>query len=170
LDDDVRAAARGDARAFARLVERCAVRCHAVARRIAGRDAEDVVQEAFTRAYLVLREGRYPAGAPFDRWVVRVVVNHAIDVVRARPRGRFADASLLDELAAPEDAAARTRARQLLSALEQLSAEQRAALVLREVEGYTLAETAAILGTTEGAIEQRVLRAWAALRRRLTDG
>ena len=53
--------------------------------------------------------------------------------------------------------------------LDQLPEDQRAALVLRELEGMSNAEVAEVLETTEGAIEQRLIRARATLRRRFDE-
>lgn len=174
-DDDVEAASQGDERAFARLVERTHARALAIARRIlwTGDDAEDVLQESYARAYVALAEGRYrERDAGFDAWMMRIVTHAAIDLSRARRRdhARADRDARIEELAGDADASRLASLRSLAHAIEALAPDQRAALVLREIEGFTIKETAAALGCSEGAVEQRVLRAWAALRRRLSDG
>jgi RNA polymerase sigma-70 factor (ECF subfamily) len=144
-----------------------------LARRIVGHeaDAADVVQESYVRAYTALRDGAFRSDrAALASWLRRIVTRASLDALRARHRRREAGDEGLDVVAtsSPSPSAPVDR-RDLERAIQDLPTEQRAAFVLRELEGLTLKETAAELGCTEGAVEQRVLRAWAGLKRRLRD-
>src|SRR3954470_7691165 len=77
-------ARQGDSEAFRTLVERHSRRAFQLAFRLTGneQDAEDVVQEAFIRAYRQL--GRFEARAHFATWLHRIVANCSIDLIRSR--------------------------------------------------------------------------------------
>ncbi len=163
----------GDAPAFERIVRHTMPRALRIAARVCAHeaDANDVVQESFTRAWVALREGRF-RGTPaqFQSWLDRITVRAALDALRQRKRRELRthperDPDTLSHSRDPADA---IDARRALDALRSLSPEQRAAWVLRELEGLSIREAAAALECTDGAIEQRVLRAWAALRRRFS--
>lgn len=175
-DDDVQRASQGDRSAFERIVRATYSRTLRIARRVLAHeaDANDVVQEAYTRAFVALREGRFRGEGPqFQAWLDRIVVRAALDALRQRVRtarrvdqhADFAEAT--DD--GRSDPARAMDAKRALEAIRELSPEQRAAFVLRELEGLSIKEAAAALETTDGAIEQRVLRAWASLRRRLSS-
>jgi RNA polymerase sigma-70 factor (ECF subfamily) len=144
-----------------------------LARRIVAHDADaaDVVQESYVRAYVALRGGRFHGDeASLAPWLRRIVTNAGLDALRARRRLREDD----DDALATQDAgtpADGTVDRDALErAIRDLPDAQRTAFVLRELEGHSLEDTAERLGCTVGAVEQRVLRAWAGLKRRLHDG
>jgi RNA polymerase sigma-70 factor (ECF subfamily) len=140
-------------------------------------DAEDAVQEAFARL------AAHPPDAPpheLGRWLARVVTNLGIDALRRRKRRAYDGPWLPQPVETPEDAALAARAGAgadpearyglaesasyaFLLALEALTPRQRAALLLRDVLGHTGAETAALLGTTEGNVRILHLRARRAL-------
>jgi RNA polymerase sigma-70 factor (ECF subfamily) len=148
---------------------------HATALRLARRivaheaDAADVVQESFARAYEALRAGRYRSTeAEMGAWLRAIVTRASLDALRARRRRREDGDHALESVEAPLYAVAGERA-DLERAVLDLPAEQRTAFVLREIEGRSLKETAAALGCSVGAVEQRVHRAWAGLKRRLLD-
>jgi RNA polymerase sigma-70 factor (ECF subfamily) len=167
------AAAAG--RAFRALVAREGDRWLRLAVRIAGEgDGPDVLQEALVKAWLAAARGELALDTEHDaaRWVVRVIVNQAYDAVRARTRRRrWAD--LFRAVMPTSSGAGAIEARSSIGAVERLldglTPEQRIAWVLKEVEGYSGAEIAAMVGASEGAIEQRLLRARAHLERRLRD-
>ena len=111
-------------------------------------------------------DGRYDGRSKLETWLYRIVTNTCIDQLRKRKsrkdepeeqEGRF------DGLVTAE---ARVALRELDEMLAELSAQDRAAIVLVHVEGLTVKEAAETLGTTEGAMEQRLLRARAALRKK----
>ena len=162
LDDD----------AFRAWVEQTHAASLRLARRIVGddTDAADVVQESYVRAYSALRGGQFRSGeTELTPWLRRIVTRAGLDALRARRRLREDGDERLDQVPATTAPDAAVDRPALERALLDLPAEQRTAFVLRELEGYSLKETAEQLGCTVGAVEQRVLRAWAGLKRRLHD-
>jgi len=159
----------GDRSAFQQIVDATSQKLVRLGARIMGNqaDAEDVVQEAYVKAYRALTAGEFDRRSSTNTWLYRIVVNGAIDAKRSRKRR--AEAS--DEQVDPGwDGAARAEARIALSELddwlEELPPDQRAALVLQSMEGLNNAEIAQIMGASEGAVEQRLVRARAALRQK----
>jgi RNA polymerase sigma-70 factor (ECF subfamily) len=163
---------KADMPSFRRLVEETTPAMYRLAARITGslEDAEDVLQESYMKAWDALEEGRFDGRAQTRTWLYRIVVNGAMDVLRARKRrGRAPDDSLADA-AVEGTAEARAALRELSGWLRDLPADQRTALVLKELEGLTSAEIANLMGCSEGAVEQRLVRARAALRERSERG
>lgn len=159
----------GDRSAFQQIVDATNQKLVRLGARIMGNqaDAEDVVQEAYVKAYRALTAGEFDRRSSTNTWLYRIVVNGAIDAKRGRKRR--AEAS--DEQVDPGwDGAARAEARVALSELDDwlaaLPADQRAALVLQSMEGLNNAEIAQIMGVSEGAVEQRLVRARATLRQK----
>jgi len=171
----------GDAEAFGVLFARHRDRLWAVALRTMGNphDAADGLQDGLVAAYR--RAGTFRGDAAVTTWLHRVVVNACLDRIRAAKvrrtealpddleeygdRGSAASSTAaLDPAADPEEAAlAADRRRAVLAALAALPAEQRAALVLVDMEGYPVAEVAAILGCAEGTVKSRCARGRARL-------
>jgi RNA polymerase sigma-70 factor (ECF subfamily) len=167
----------GDREAFGELFARHRDRLWAVALRTTGNreDAADALQDAMVSAFR--RAGGFRGDAAVTTWLHRVVVNACLDRMRAA-KVRAADA-LPDDLedyagrgalstaepdAGPAEAAvAGERRRQVLAALATLPAEQRAALVLVDMEGYGVAEAAEILDCAVGTIKSRCARGRARL-------
>jgi len=163
---------KADMPSFRRLVEETTPAMYRLAARITGslEDAEDVLQDSYMKAWDALEEGRFDGRAQMRTWLYRIVVNGAMDVLRARKRrGRAPDDSLADA-AVEGTAEARAALRELSGWLRELPADQRTALVLKELEGLTSAEIANLMGCSEGAVEQRLVRARAALRERSERG
>jgi RNA polymerase sigma-70 factor (ECF subfamily) len=130
-------------------------------------DAEDVVQEAYVKAYRALSAGDFDRRSSTSTWLYRIVVNGAIDAKRSRKRrGEASD----EQVEMGWDGAAYAEARMALSELDQwleaLPTDQRAALVLQTMEGLNNTEIAQVLGVSEGAVEQRLVRARATLRQK----
>ena len=164
----------GDRDAFGVLFARHRDRLWAVAVRTMGNreDAADGLQDGLVAAYR--RAGTYRGDAAVTTWLHRVVVNACLDRLRAaRVRRTEALPDDLDELGArrgsllsapdqaadPADLATGGERRALvLAALRQLPAEQRAALVLVDMEGYPVAEAAAILDCAVGTVKSRCSR------------
>ncbi|HEY1957766.1 MAG TPA: RNA polymerase sigma factor [Polyangiaceae bacterium] len=156
---------RGEVSAFRILVEATAARLVRLSARIMGSvaEAEDVVQDSFVKAYRALREGRFDARARVETWLHRIVVNASLDARRKRVRSRT---DLAEADAAVDGPAEATVAlRELAAWLDELPDDQRAALLLK-ADGMPSVEIAEVLGCTEGAVEQRLVRARAALRKR----
>jgi RNA polymerase sigma-70 factor, ECF subfamily len=166
----------GDPEAFGVLFGRHRDRLWAVALRTMGNphDAADGLQDGLVAAYR--RAGTFRGDAAVTTWLHRVVVNACLDRIRAAKVRRTE--SLPDDLDTygdrgstvsstagtsgpvdPEEAAlADDRRRAVLAALKTLPAEQRAALVLVDMEGYSVAEVAAILDCAEGTVKSRCSR------------
>jgi RNA polymerase sigma-70 factor (ECF subfamily) len=163
--------AAGDAAAFRALVGRHSAMVHALAWRMLGAaDAEDVVQESFTRLW-VNAKGWAPAGGGLGGWLRRVATNLCLDRLR-KPR-TVSDELLADHVdEAPLadiglDAAQRQAA--VADAVRALPERQRAAIVLTYYEGVPNAEAAAILGLGVKAVESLLVRARQALTRSLAS-
>lgn len=169
--DLLRAHVEGDSNAFAELVLRHRNRLWAVALRTTGdpEDAADALQEALLSAFR--RAESFRGDAQVTTWLHRIVVNACLD--RLRRRSSKHTEPLPDEddraaiLAAPQSAddpveVAERRA-DVFAALAKLSEEQRAALVLVDMEGYSVEEAADILGCAPGTVKSRCSRGRARL-------
>lgn len=168
----------GDVDAFGLLFARHRDRLWAVALRTMGNreDAADGLQDGLVAAYR--RAGTFRGDAAVTTWLHRVVVNACLDRLRAA-KVRRAEAlpddldergdrgslrSATDETADPADHAGRADQReQVLAALRTLPHEQRAALVLVDMEGYPVAEAAQILDCAVGTVKSRCSRGRARL-------
>lgn len=169
LDEAVSAVLHGDASAFGTIVEATSGKLVRMSARMLGNvaDAEDAVQQAYLSAYRSLISGGFDRRASVETWLYRITVNTTIDAMRARKRQPAA----LDVAGEPaydgqSSAEARVALSELDDLLSTLPSEQRAALVLTAVEGFSAKEAALMLECSEGAVEQRVVRARAALRER----
>jgi RNA polymerase sigma-70 factor (ECF subfamily) len=152
--------ADGDPAAFGGLVTRHRDRAWAVALRTTGNpeDAADAVQDAFVKAYRTV--GSFRGDAQFSTWLHRIVVNACLDQMR---RARTRPTSPLDERAAaiadPADPIGRTDlGRDVVAALARIGTDQRVAIVLVDVEGYSVDEAAALLGVPSGTVKSRCHR------------
>jgi RNA polymerase sigma-70 factor (ECF subfamily) len=172
-DDDVVARVRaGDVGRFEILMRRYNQRLYRTARAVVRDDAEaeDVVQEAYVRAYAHLAQ--FAGRASFATWLTRIVVHEAL--ARVRRRGRYVDAEEImpvtpTETPGPEaQASTRELARALEDAIDSLPDAFRAVFMLREVEGLSTAETAACLALNEQTTKTRLHRARTLLREHLT--
>lgn len=167
--DYVIAAQKGSEVAFAELVRLHQRRAYAVARAIvlSHEDAEDAVQDGFLHAFRAL--DRFRSDQPFGAWLNRIVANAALDLVRRR---KVRDAEELPETVAMpfrDPGEADELRRRLSQALTQLTARQRAVIVLHDVEGFTHGEIGSMLGIPEGTARSDLHHARAALRRLLKD-
>ena len=157
----LRAHAEGDRGAFGEIVRRHRDRLWAVALRTMGdrEEAADALQDALLSAYRAA--DRFRGDSAVTTWLHRIVVNACLDRIRRRQSRPTVPLPEIDVTPAPaqdSDTALVVRA-----ALAQLPVEQRAALVLVDVEGYPVAEAAAILGVAEGTIKSRCARGRARL-------
>ena len=172
----------GDAEAFGTLFGRHRDRLWAVALRTTGdpEEAADALQDAMISAFR--RAEAYRGDAAVTTWLHRIVVNACLDRLRRR-KVRLAD-SLPDDLdertdrgstltADPVDpadvAVDHERRGAVLAALDTLPPDQRAALVLVDMEGYSVEETAAILECAPGTVKSRCSRGRARLLPLLRD-
>jgi RNA polymerase sigma-70 factor (ECF subfamily) len=117
--------------------------------------AEDIAQEAFLAA--VRHLDRFDRKRPFGPWLHRIVVNRAIDWLRARALRRESGDVWLERLAAP-DLHDSSETEALAAALAQLSPEHRAVVVMRHLLEYTPGEIAEALGLPRGTVNSRLRR------------
>lgn len=158
--------AAGDPRAFGELIARHRDRMWAVALRTL-RDpdeAADAVQEASISAFRAA--DRFRGDSAVSTWLHRIVVNACLDRIRrrqARPTSPLPEEGP-GEPAVPRDAMAdRELAMDIESALGTLPDDQRAAIVLVDVEGYPVADAAEALGVAVGTVKSRCARGRAKL-------
>ena len=164
----------GDRLAFEELVRLYADRLHAVVRRLVDNEheAEEVTQEAFLRAWRGI--AKVKGDSQFFTWLYRIGVNEAH---RRTSHRRAPVASLEEQLVEPADTRPEPPRRleqdDLRHALERavqgLKPDQRAPLVLRDIEGLSTAEAAAILDLGEAAFKSRLHRARLAVRDAVRD-
>jgi RNA polymerase sigma-70 factor, ECF subfamily len=153
---------RGELTAFEQLVDRHRPVVVRVAARIVGSDeAEDVSQDAFLRAFHRLHHFR--GDAPFRSWLLRITHNAALDHL-ARRRPEPVDPETLDVEQNPSrEPADRLEVRERIERLERklrgLSAQHRTVLVLRDAEGLSYEEIAAITDAPIGSVKGRLHRA-----------
>ena len=193
------AARRGDESAFGRLVEPYRRELHAHCYRMLGsvHDAEDALQEAMLRAWRGL--GRFEGRSSLRSWLYKIATNAALDAIgRRQKRVLPIEFPAADPAAGPgepllesvwiepypdeaigiEDGFASPEARYELresvelafvAALQHLPSNQRAALILREVLGFSAKETAEALETSVASVNSALQRARATLERRLPE-
>lgn len=175
---------QGDPAEFARLVDTYAPRLYRLALKMVRQpqDAEDVLQEAFLKAYQALPQ--FDGRSRLSTWLYRITVNEALMLLRRKhpetvsleaPRGDAVDdeeqegLEIVDWCCLPEDELLSAEARAVMEeAIAQLSPPLRAVFLLRDVEGLSTRETAEALGINEGAVKVRLSRARAQLRQALT--
>jgi RNA polymerase sigma-70 factor (ECF subfamily) len=176
VDDDhalVRAAGLGDSRAFETLYRRHSRRVFAVVWRLSGGHvarAEDLVQEAFIRAWQALPAFRFESA--FSTWLHRLAVNTALMELRSRAGGedRETDDAALATVASHDTAGQRMREQiDLERAVATLPERARAVLVLHDIEGWKHEEIAAELGMAVGSSKAQLHRARGLLRARLGE-
>jgi len=174
VESDAEALARaraGQSEGFRTLVERHGRALFRVAYRLTGneQDAEDAVQEAFLRAFR--RLDQYDERAKLSSWLHRIAANCAYDLLRARKRrGEDPWPDQGDERASPVEFVApgprpdrlvesgEVR-RRVTAAMARMSAQEKAAFVLRHFEGLSIAEISQALQLDPSATKQSVLRA-----------
>jgi RNA polymerase sigma-70 factor, ECF subfamily len=131
-------------------------------------DAEDVAQEAFVRLH---RHGLgFASDAALGGWLCRVTANLCLDRIRVRrPAVELADRFESPMASAESEVIRDEEKRLLMAALAQLPERERAAVVLREIEGLSTAETAEAMGSTEGTVRSQISKALDHLRALLKE-
>jgi len=157
---------RGDRAAFGELVSRHQDRLWRVAVRTLGDpdDAADAVQDALVSAYR--SAATYRGDAAVTTWLHRIVVNACLDLARrrsARPTTALPDDVDVADPAAGARFDQADTATAVLSALRRLPTEQAAAVVLVDVEGFSVHDAAEVLDVPEGTVKSRCARARARL-------
>jgi len=158
----------GDDAAFTEIHRRFRPALTAFARRMlqgSGHDADDVVQDALIRAYRGLRVTDRPMA--LRPWLYMIVRNRALDELRAPQRNEAYDDEFRMRPVPDADPAQcfaeRDEMRQLVAEIARLPERQRIALVMREFDGRTHAETARALRTTVPATKSLIIRARSSL-------
>ncbi len=179
----VAAAQRGDRDAFKTLFERYHRRAYALALGVVRHpdDALDVVQEAFIKAHKYL--DKFEGNASFYTWLYRIVMNLAIDHLRKHRKVKpveldetrleaEGDDPLLPRILGGNPGQAlidkQIRAR-IDTALDQLSENHRAVLVMRELEGLSYEDMAQAMNCSKGTIMSRLFHARRNMQKRLLD-
>jgi RNA polymerase sigma-70 factor, ECF subfamily len=158
----------GDSEAFGELFRRHRDRLWAVALRTVGdpEEASDALQDAMISAFR--RAGDFRGDSAVTTWLHRIVVNACLDRLRrkaARPAVSAGDEQAFEALVAQgSDPARATDTRlDLNAALQILPPQQRAALLVVDMLGYSVADAAIILDTSQGTVKSRCARARARL-------
>ncbi len=175
---DLLALKRLDKQAFAALIDAYGDQIYRVALRMLGneQDAEDVSQETFIKAYKNIQnfEGR----SKISTWLYRIAVNEALMFLRKQKgifvdidqeieteTGDFIPRQIVDWCCLPEEELMSGETRSIIDqAIETLSLPNRAAFLLRDIEGLSTQEAADALGISESALKVRLMRARLALR------
>lgn len=168
----VHLAKKGDLYAFEQLLLRHEkIVYHIVLRMMGeGESVEDISQEVFLKVYRHLPQ--FDEKSAFSTWIYRIAVNTCIDEMRKRKgkqvysleaeieaddnsyQRQFADGG-----ETPEQSILRQELRQeVLSAMEELSPEHKAVVVLRDIQGFSYDEIAEMTGTTLGTVKSRLSR------------
>jgi RNA polymerase sigma-70 factor (ECF subfamily) len=178
----VHACKSGDFAAFEKLVKRYDRRLFRIAQHLTHNreDAEDVVQESFLKAFQHLDQFR--EDAKFSTWLIRIAINQSLMMLRSRRPAREVsidsdfqseDGNLpmdvVDWAPNPEELYRATQLREILrNTLQQLGPGLRVVFVLRDIEGFSLEETAEALELSVAAVKARSFRARLQLRERLS--
>ena len=172
-EDVVRRVLSGDKSLFEIIMRRYNQRLFRTIRVMVGNDAEaeDILQEAYVRAYQHL--GQFEGRASFSTWLTRIALHEAMARRRKSSRFRSLDAADPSDSAdnwedggrSPEEAASSTELRGVLDqAITRLPEPLRLVFMLREVEGLTVDETAGCLGISAANVKVRLHRARSQLR------
>ena len=169
----VERAREGDGRAFDRLMMETQERVVGLAWRLLGtrEDARDAAQEVYLRVFRHL--GRFRAGHDFHGWLYQITVNVCRDAARRRLRMRVVDQPAIPEVGEParaeEDLLGAERWNRVLEALAALPSRERAALVLRDLEGLTSEQVARVLGSRAATVRGQIASARMKIRRFCVD-
>jgi RNA polymerase sigma-70 factor (ECF subfamily) len=166
---------QGDTAAFGGLVRRYQDRLYNTVYRLVdnAEDAQDIVQDAFLNAYQAL--DHFKGDSLFFTWLYRIAVNTAISLKRkhraaismdvGRDQGGVAEPADTSDLSRPEQALERTeQEHRIQNALNRLSPEHRAVLVMKDMEGQKYEAMAEVLQVPIGTIRSRLHRARLELR------
>lgn len=161
----IRRCQRGDIRALETIYRTYSKRVYRLCLRMAGDTgiAEDLLQEVFIRAYEQI--GKYSGRASFSTWLYRVATNHCLNVLKSQRQ--LPSLEGLPDNTLPSDPSPSPLARSIdeeefrlaLRLLEQLGPDERAILVLREIEGLSYRQISFVLDIAAGTVMSRLHRA-----------
>jgi RNA polymerase sigma-70 factor (ECF subfamily) len=160
----------GDSAAFEQIIDHCQRKVISTAWRLLGNreDAKDAAQDVFLRAYKYL--GSFNPEQDFSGWLYRIIVNVCRDIARKRGRAdQFKsfeaerEMGSFETLASSENVEAAAMQSQeqaiIAEALSRLSKKERAAIVLRDLEGMSTEEVARILGSSQTTVRSQIASA-----------
>lgn len=172
----LRQAQTGDFDAFGKLTEKLQHRVYGLAFRMLGEthDAEDITQQTFLS--LIEHLDSFRGESRVSTWVMRIAANHALKLLRKRrglpmePDGALPHPEFIAPWREqPGVLAEQAETSQLIhSALNEINPGLREVFILRDMEGFSVRETAELLALSEANVKVRLLRARLALRERLT--
>lgn len=166
-------AKKGDIIAFEKLIEDHQKKVYNIALRFMGNseDASEIAQEAFIRVYRSLKN--FKGKSSFSTWLYRIVVNICMDEMRKRKKQNIV---YIDEIVQTEKGEYRheiesmenspqqqveineTR-NEIYNAIKSLSDEHKAVIILKDIQGFSYEEIAAIMKCPEGTVKSRLNRA-----------
>jgi RNA polymerase sigma-70 factor (ECF subfamily) len=180
---DLEALQKKDKRAFAKMVDENSDHMYRLALKLTGnpQDAEDVVQETFIKAFNHIE--RFEGRSKISTWLYRIATNEALMLLRKRKdgithidegieteKGDVLPIQIVDWCCLPEKEIMTDETRRVMQeAALQLSDANRAAFLLRDVEGLSTREAADALDISESALKVRLMRARLQLREELSD-
>lgn len=173
---------KGDVRAFEQLIEGYEKRIINYCYRMLGnaQDAEDAAQEVFVKVFRFI--GSFTGQSSFSTWLYRIASNVCLDLLRKAKRrpqesvsiyqyneeGEEFSLPIEDKSPTPYEKAQQSEAQKaLLAALEKLGEEQKRVVILRDIEGLSYEEIAAVTGVTPGTVKSRLNRARKSLQKYL---
>jgi RNA polymerase sigma-70 factor (ECF subfamily) len=163
----LRRAQKGDTEAFEELMAAQESRMYAIALRMMGNreDAQDCAQDAMVRIYRAM--GSFKGQSSLATWIYRITMNTCLDELRRRKVRKVTSLDTLveagwsptDKGETPEEHGLRSEKQAVLNeAIQSLPEDMRAAIVLRDIKGYTYDEIADILDANVGTIKSRISR------------
>ncbi len=163
----LRRACKGDVQAFEELMQSQESRIYAIALRMMGNreDAQDCAQEAMVRIYRAM--GSFKGQSALATWIYRITMNTCLDELRRRKARKVTSLDSLvdngwsptDTGDTPEEHGLRVEKQNALNqAIQSLPDDMRAAIILRDVKGYSYDEIASILDANVGTIKSRISR------------
>lgn len=171
-------AVKGDGAAFSELMAAHEKRMYAVAFRLCGNheDAQDCLQDSMIRVYKAISS--FKGQSSFATWLYRITTNTCLDELRRRKTRQSTSLDGLldtgwspsDELDTPERHALMSeKRREIERAIADLPDDMRAAIVLRDIQGFSYEEIARILDANVGTVKSRISRGRERLREKLKE-
>ena len=180
---DLEALVRKDKAAFGQLLNENSENIYRVALKMVGnaQDAEDILQETFIKAFNNIE--KFQGRSKLSTWLYRIAVNESLMLLRKQKKhieeldagvqkddGDIIPRQIIDWCCIPEKELMNSESRRhLKSAISKLSEANRAAFVLRDVQGLSTRDAAEALDITESAVKIRLMRARMQLREELTS-
>ena len=174
----VKKAQKGDHKAFEQLMEEHFKKIYNLAYRMTGNpdDASDMTQEVMLKLFRNI--GSFKGDSKFSTWVYRVATNTCLDELKKSRRHSHTSLNteydtgdgeitceVEDTSPTPEEMTEKKELRGMVAdAVQRLSPDHRAAIVLRDIKGFSYGEIAKILNCTEGTVKSRISRARASLK------